>query len=388
METGQLKQQVDHLLQTGKYDAVKDLLLAHKDTTEHDNDLAMVCYLCTIYEQEQAAGQRTIFEKTGNMSALLERYTALKFYLRRVDFDVMDDMGVLYRFLAQEQISSYELLRVTDFSVVHKDKVLQRIGAGTAGDTFAVPEGRGGAADGDYHIAADGSSITTDTEEAGGAQQICFIICTNNPVYAEECIYYIRHLTVPEGMEIDILTVEDAKSLTSAYNEAMQCSQAKYKVYLHHDTFIINPYFIRDCLEIFAQDERIGMLGNVGVKSMPPSGVMWDADRYGMLYEQHIYETELLANAMDSDAPYLEAEAIDGFLMVTQYDVPWREDLFDRWDFYDCSQSMEFIRHGYKVVVPNMKAPWCVHDCGFINLKNYDAEKEKFIAEYRKDIRQ
>lgn len=373
MDTRQLRQQVDHLLQTGKYDEIKSLLLAYKDTTEHDNDLAMVCYLCTIYEQEQAAGQRTIFEKTGSTAALLERYTALKFFLRRIDFDVMDDMGMFYRFLSEKQISSYELLRVIDFCVVHKDKVLQKIGAGTVEETAADTADAGSTAGGG-----------TITEEAGAdaARQVCFIICTNNPVYAEECIYYIRHLIVPEGMEIDILTVEDARSLTSAYNEAMQCSQAKYKVYLHHDTFIINPYFIRDCLEIFAQDERIGMLGNVGVQSMPRSGVMWDADRYGMLYEQHIYETALLANATGSEAPYLEAEAIDGFLMATQHDVAWREDLFDKWDFYDCSQSMEFIRRGYKVVVPNMKAPWCVHDCGFINLKSYDAEKEKYIEEY------
>lgn len=364
MDTRQLRQQVDHLLQTGKYDAVKGLLLAHKDTTEHDNDLAMACYLCTIYEQEQAAGQRTIFEKAGSMAALLERYTALKFYLRRIDFDVMDDMGMFYQFLSERQVTSYELLRVIDFSVVHKEKVLQRIGAGTAGE-----------------MGADDGTVTENTE-AEAARQFCFIICTNDPIYAEECIYYIRHLIVPAGMEIDILTVEDAKSLTSAYNEAMECSQAKYKVYLHHDTFIINPYFIRDCLAVFAQDERIGMLGNVGVQSMPRSGVMWDADRYGMLYEQHIYETELLANPIGGDAPYLEAEAIDGFLMVTQYDVPWREDLFDRWDFYDCSQSMEFIRRGYKVVVPNLKAPWCVHDCGFINLQSYDAEREKYVKEY------
>ena len=46
---------------------------------------------------------------------------------------------------------------------------------------------------------------------------------------------------------------------------------------------------------------------------------------------------------------------------------------------------MEFWRRGYQVVVPNMKRPWCVHDCGFINLQNYDGEKEKFIAEYLAD---
>ena len=100
-----------------------------------------------------------------------------------------------------------------------------------------------------------------------------------------------------------------------------------------------------------------------------------------MVYEQHIYETELLSNAV-ADSGYLDVDAIDGFLMVTQYDVPWREDLFTGWDFYDCSQSMEFIRKGYRVVVPDMKAPWCVHDCGFIDLTNYEEERKKFIKEY------
>lgn len=377
MDAAQLKQQVNQLLQAGRYDEVKPLLLAFKDTTEHDNDLAMLCYLCTIYEQEQAAGQRTIFEKTGSMDALLDRYTALKFYLRRIDFDVTDGMEPFYLFLSESQVSSYELLRVIDFCVVHRDKVLQRIGSETVLETVTAAEESGnGDADSRKKPAHEGT---------GGAEQMCFILCTNDPVYAQECMYYINHLIVPEGMEIDILTVEDAASMTSGYNEAMQSSQAKYKVYLHQDTFIVNPCFIRDCLDVFAKDERIGMLGNVGVKSMPPSGVMWDADRYGMLYEQHIYETALLANAFDSEAGYMEAEAIDGFLMVTQYDIPWREDLFDKWDFYDCSQSMEFIRHGYKVAVPQMKQPWCVHDCGFINLRSYDKEKEKFIREYLAD---
>lgn len=392
----QLKQQVDSLLKTGNHGEIKSLLLADKDTTEHDNDLAMVCYLCTIYEQEKAGGQRTIFDKTADMQELLERYTALKFYLRRIDFGVVDDMEMFYQFLTQNQVSSYELLRVIDFSVVHKDKVLQVIGGGlTAAENDGADVGNGRAIkDGSVDVEgeADGGIRTEDhgygmfEGEISGKdeerQEFCFIICTNDPVYAQECIYYINHLIVPEKIEIDILTVEEAKSLASGYNEAMQCSQAKYKVYLHHDTFIINPNFIQDCLDIFARDPQIGMLGNVGVRSMPSSGVMWDADRYGMLYEQHIYETELLANGIDSESSYLEVEAIDGFLMVTQYDIPWREDLFDKWDFYDCSQSMEFIRQGYKVVVPNMKQPWCVHDCGFINLKNYDVEKEKFIREY------
>lgn len=373
MDADQLKQQVNDLLKNGKYDDIKPLLLSYKDTTEHDNDLAMVCYLCTICEREKAAGEQVLFSKISDMDELLDRYTALKFYLRRIDFDVLDEMESFYQFLLQNQISSYELLRVIDFSIVNRDKVLRMINDGKPVRDF---HDTGGDFDEDTAVGAvSGKELSDDNE-------MCFIICTNNHTYAQECIHYINHLYVPDGIQVNVLTVEEAKSLTSAYNEAMQCSRAKYKVYLHHDTFIINRDFISDCLRIFRTDPRIGMIGNVGVEKMPSTGVMWDADRFGMLYEQHIYETKLLANAFSQELPYMEVDAIDGFLMVTQYDIPWREDLFCKWDFYDCSQSMEFKRKGYRVVVPWMNEPWCVHDCGFINLQNYDGEKEKFIAEY------
>ena len=382
MSVEQLRQQVNQLLESGKHDEIKAQLLAHKDVTEHDNDLAIICYLCTVYEQEKAAGQRTIFEKVSDMEALIMRYTVLKFYLRRIEFDVMDDMRIFSEFLVQNQISSYELLRVLDFSAVHKDKVLQRIGSGASEKAVENP------VEMDVNVSAAkmdekaDSNSAIDTYRSDDTQQICFIVCTNNPIYAEECIHYINHLIVPEGIDVDILTVEEAKSMTAGYNEAMHYSKARYKVYLHHDTFIVNRNFIQDCLDIFMNYPQIGMIGNIGVKTLPASGVMWDGDRYGMLYEQHIYETKLLCNAVSSSLKYMKVDAIDGFLMVTQYDIPWREDLFDKWDFYDCSQSMEFIRHGYQVVVPSMREPWCVHDCGFVNLQDYDVEKEKFVAEY------
>lgn len=369
MNTSQLKQQTDELLQNGRYDEIKELLLSYKSVTEKDNDLAAVCYLCTIYEQEKAAGQADIFSKVSDMEDLLNRYTALKFYLRRIEFDAAHDLESFYQFLAQNQVSSHELMRVIDFSVFNKKKI------------FAVMNGS-------MPVRAASDMGKTDHEEEQGISetdvsakmQICFIICTNDPVYADECVYYINQLIVPDGYHIDILTVEDAKSMTSGYNEAMQHSKAKYKVYLHHDTFIVYPHFLRDILRIFQSDGEIGMIGVIGAPRIPENGIMWDEKRYGMIYEQHIYETVMLSNPCTH--PLEEVEAIDGLLMATQYDIAWREDLFDKWDFYDCSQSMEFIRRGYKVVVPKTEEPWCVHDCGFINLKDYDGEREKFVREY------
>ena len=173
MDADQLKQQVNDLLKNGKYDDIKPLLLSYKDTTEHDNDLAMVCYLCTICEREQAAGEQVLFSKISDMDELLDRYTALKFYLRRIDFDVLDEMEPFYRFLLQNQISSYELLRVIDFSVVNRDKVLRAINEGALSDR--MPD-------------ADSVDTADEDNELGKdvSDTFCFIICTNNAVYSQE----------------------------------------------------------------------------------------------------------------------------------------------------------------------------------------------------------
>lgn len=213
-------------------------------------------------------------------------------------------------------------------------------------------------------------------------KEICFIMCVNNHEYMEEAVYYINHLHVPDGFQVSFLAVEDASSMTVGYNEGMKASDAKYKVYLHQDTFLTYPYFLDECIALFQSDARIGMIGLIGIPKMPPSGIMWDGKQYGKLYETHIYETIIRGNDLPDGKDYLEVEAVDGFLMVTQYDIPWREDIFDHWDFYDASQSMEFIKRGYMVVVPRMEKPWALHDCGFLNKDNYEKEREKYVREY------
>ena len=210
-------------------------------------------------------------------------------------------------------------------------------------------------------------------------KKVCFIICSNDQLYTEECLYYINHLHIPDRYQVDALTVEGAVSMAAGYNEGMQASDAKYKVYLHQDTFIVNLDFIQDFLDIFQSDERIGMIGMIGSPKLPASGIMWEAERCGAIYVP-AYNKDPLFRAGDSNLT--EVEAVDGLLMITQYDIPWREDIFNRWDFYDCSQSQEFIRHGYKVVVPKLEEPWCLHDSTISYLTDYEEERQKFVSEY------
>lgn len=131
MSVEEVKQRIDQIIADEEYDGILPLLLFHKELTEQDNDLATVCYLCIIYEQEKKAGCPVIFSKVSNMEELVERYTRLKFYLRRIEFCVTgNQMGTFYEFLTRNRVSSYELLQVIDFSVIHKEKVLEMIKGG------------------------------------------------------------------------------------------------------------------------------------------------------------------------------------------------------------------------------------------------------------------
>lgn len=210
-------------------------------------------------------------------------------------------------------------------------------------------------------------------------KRICFIVCVNQEQYYRECEQYIQHLIVPEGYQVEILAVYDAKSMAAGYNEAMRASDAKYKVYLHQDVFLIYPNLIQELLEKF-QNSKVGMLGVIGCEKLPESGIMWETERVGNLDTILFGERNQLLNQEESKDRIVDA--IDGVFMATQYDIPWREDLFQNWDFYDVSQCKEFQRAGYDVVVPYMSETWCIHDDGILNLTNYNANREIFIKEY------
>lgn len=218
-------------------------------------------------------------------------------------------------------------------------------------------------------------------------KKICFITCVNNDRQYEECLVYINNLNIPEGFEIDAVSIKEAGSMTSAYNAAMKSIDAKYKVYLHQDTYIINKNFIYDTLETFNLDNKIGMIGVVGAKTIETDGIWWRSTKtYGKVYSNYtgIMHELKLAEVQNN---YEEAKIINGFIMITQHDLKWREDILNEWYFYDVSQSLEFINSGYKVVIPKQLEPWCIHDCGTNNSgTNYDKYSEIFLKEYSKDI--
>lgn len=211
---------------------------------------------------------------------------------------------------------------------------------------------------------------------------ITFIICVNNELYYDECVYYINRLLIPKGYSIDIVAIREADSMCAAYNAGMQSSDAKYKIYMHQDVMIREIHFLEYIIELFKQNENVGMIGMIGGTQMPKTGVTYRAWNVGMLDCRDPDMAYFMAGAKDMPQTDTIVEAIDGLLMATQYDIPWREDLFTHFDFYDVSQSFEMRKAGYQILVPYQEIPWVIHDSGFAKLTYYDEERRKCLKEY------
>ncbi len=213
-------------------------------------------------------------------------------------------------------------------------------------------------------------------------KKICFVTSVNNERTYCECLKYIEQLLYPSGFSVEAIGIRDAISMTSAYNEAIERSDAKYKIYLHQDVFIINKNFVFDMIKLF-RDESIGLIGMVGGTNISANGVWWEGvPLAGAVYDNHTGKMELTNFQKSDDKDYTKVSAVDGLCICTQYDIKWREDLFDGWHFYDASQCMEFARAGYSCVVPNQDRPWCIHDCDVTSLASYEKYKLQFIDEY------
>ena len=212
--------------------------------------------------------------------------------------------------------------------------------------------------------------------------KIAFILCVNNMDEYEECKYYIDRLNVPEDYETETVTIGEATSMAAGYQAGMLSTDAKYKVYLHQDVFLINQNFIPDMLAVFAENPAIGMLGMIGTTKLGKYAravVDWNAGKILHNCSPNRLEFEFPENGTS----YQAVQAVDGLLIATQQDVCWREDLFDGWDFYDISQCMEFLRAGKLVAVPRQETPWCYHDNSYSKMGRYYEYCTRFAKEYQ-----
>ncbi|TYS32957.1 glycosyltransferase family protein [Bacillus pumilus] len=216
---------------------------------------------------------------------------------------------------------------------------------------------------------------------------ILFVLCVNDESMFQACFRQLASLPAPHGYHVEVLPIRHASSMTSAYNEAIS-HPAQFKIYLHQDTLIVKQQMLLELIPLFLQHPSLGMVGVIGAESVPDNGIWWEsADCRGKVIEYR-HDTYQLLSFERGQHPvaqdYINASAIDGLFMATQYDVKWREDLFDGFHFYDVSQSLEFVQQGYKVGIAKQEEPWCIHKCGdHFDGEAYEKARQTFLSNYR-----
>ena len=123
MDSQSLRKQVDELLTMKKCEETVSLLMENEEIAKYDKDIVKIFYLIPVCNAEREAGQQTLFTKVSGIEELLERDRRVKFYLRRIAFDVLDDEEEFCTFCRRNQVSLPELFIETYCNAVHKEKV-------------------------------------------------------------------------------------------------------------------------------------------------------------------------------------------------------------------------------------------------------------------------
>lgn len=194
-------------------------------------------------------------------------------------------------------------------------------------------------------------------------KKLAVIFCSNDDEYAEECRAYLDYLILPEGFQGEILEIREAPGMAAGYNYAMRSTDAKYKLYIHHDTLLIDENVPEKLIRAFEEDKMTGLIGVFGSTVLPESGRWYQAP-----YEKSVlslYQDAILSflyPKKESEAELRDAEAADGAFLATAYDIGWREDLFDHWHFYDIAECCEMKKSGFSVKLFADQKPWILHE--------------------------
>ena len=162
-----------------------------------------------------------------------------------------------------------------------------------------------------------------------------------------EAVAYLRALALPTGMTAEI--VNGGETNVAHYgNKAETASEAKYKVYLAPGSVILQKDLLVRTIETFRKCPDIGILGVLGTEQLPTSGFFQNA--------AHKIGRALAADGKSILGEPVEGEAqvvqsLSGGLLITQYDIPWREDLFLGDVFLAASLCAEMRRAGHQAAV-------------------------------------
>lgn len=214
--------------------------------------------------------------------------------------------------------------------------------------------------------------------------KIAIIILCYNKVLFDETVAYINELNVPIGYNIELVNVSNTDSITAGYNEGMRATDAKYKIYIRENCFLLNKNILNNVISIFEKDDKLGMLGLYGEDYIPYDGFIdYHNFQYGKrLNLENRQEVYSLFDTYSDEFvdSYNEVAFVSNEFIATSVDFEWDENESSNY-YFEVYHSLRYIQEGYKVVVPCQNVPWILNDDSD-NSYDYIVARRQFVSRY------
>lgn len=286
----------------------------------------------------------------------------LRYQIQCAEFLDSFNPADLITFMEENSISMDDMSLAISRFAINADRVFDRIEGKEIQNLFTIPENQ---------------TIEKNREAA----EVCFIVCSDDEVEYARIMEWINNLYIPRNITISSLQVTGVSKLSSAYNEAMEASQAKYKVYVREGVRILNPYFLFNIINRFENASDVAMIGFLGSKYIPANGIMEDVDCYGTLSVAGESETYICGEDLGKD---FYASFIHSAIVATNIDTRWNEEIECNDEFTCSIHSLELAKKGLRSLVPHQEFPWILYDYGhdmFIHDNTNNELMENFIFE-------
>ena len=196
----------------------------------------------------------------------------------------------------------------------------------------------------------------------------------------EVCIEALKNVKWPDGYGVEVFTIDAQKPYAAQVNEVLADTDAKVKIYINDDLFLVHAQAIEELLEIF-RDESIGMVGFLGSVSLPVSGNLMDSPyKCGAVYvpTEEDFSEMRFGTAVQAAA---DVRYILPSFFATQWDIPWDES-YEKQYYAVLAYCRAFEEEGYRIVVPLPENIWCAYQVKNISFDASEADRKKFFTRY------
>ncbi len=193
--------------------------------------------------------------------------------------------------------------------------------------------------------------------------RIAFMLYGTDDWILSENMEYLHSLYVPEDVEVEIYKLDSRNGVHKAYENGRIQSDARYKVYLDQNAYIVDKQFVSKILEVFHGNPKVGL---VGVR-----GYYWNQKKNEAEFEgynlSHVYEgiSRVREFREGTAAGIVPVLALDRHFMVTSTDTPW---IGEESNFH-IAKSVELRHAGIETVVMVEDQPMVLFDNGVLTEK-------------------